>query len=162
MKKLTFLIMLAMLLVASWAEAGYDLRQYPGPGRGAVIMGSDIDPNWFLEVWINPTMSGTQPQGPPTIIFIPRPTYQTRQIDWEVPYSEGVVLAYVLAWERDRAGNKVIKAMKWPVRRYINPVRDWDGYTWRMYIGLWELGVHYWWGFGGGYYGLPLPLSPRW
>jgi hypothetical protein len=159
-----FLSVLAMLLAAGWAEAQsqpkYDLRQYPSAGRGVVVMGSDLPPSWFLDVWINPVMVEGRPQGKRSFVLIPHPSYLQRSKEVEVGNGVGAVTAYVEAWEWDRAGNRVVRKIKYPVVRYIREVPDYQGYYWDMYLGLWELGVHYWWGFGGGYYGLP-PLSPR-
>ncbi len=165
MKKILFVVATIVLLVASgWATAGtYDLRQFPSAGRGLVVMGSDLPPSWFLDVWVNPTMisqGSPSPQGPPSFTLVPHPSYQIRSKEWEVADGAGVVKAYVVAWERDRVGNRVFRRMAYVVR-YISEVPDYEGHYWIMYLGLYELGVR-WWGFGGGYYGLPLPLSPRW
>lgn len=168
MKKLTFLIIvLAMLLAASWAEA-YDLRQYPSAGRGVVIMGSDIPPSWFLDVWINPVMVEGRPQGKRSFVLVPHPSYGQRSKEVEVGHGVGAVTAHVEAWEWDRAGNRIVVHISYPVVSYIGqvPVDYAAGYYWVMNLGLYELGVQQWPAGGYSGYGLffPPPLTgyQRW
>lgn len=169
MKKLTFLIIvLAMLLAASWAEAQskYDLRQYPSAGRGVIIMGSDLPPSWFLDIWVNPIIVAGRPQGPPSFVFIPHPSYQMRSKEWEVGNGVGAVTAYVEAYEKDRADNRIriVRAVKYPVVQYIRqvPVDYAAGYYWVMNIGLYELGVESPWLGGYGGFGYCPPLWSPW
>lgn len=151
MKK-TILISLTIVIVISlsWsAQAQYDLRQYPSAGRGVVIMGADLPPSWYLDVWINPVIINGQPQGPPSITFIPHPTGQQRVQEYEVGNEVGAVTAFAVAWELDRSNNHILKGMKFQIVRYIGQVPDYYGYYWAMYIGLYELGVR--WPFGSYY-----------
>lgn len=168
MKKNLFVALAVILLAASgtWVAAGtYDLRQYPTAGRGVIIMGSDLPPSWFMDVWVNPIMIAGRPQGPPSFVFIPHPSYQMRSKEWEVGNDVGAIKVYVEAWERDRAGNRIVRAVKYPVVRYVGQVPDYCGYYWSMYLGLYELGVQQWPGGYGGYYVSPLWSSlppPSW
>ncbi len=141
MKKVLIILFVVAILPA-WALAQkYDLREYPSAGCGEVVMGSDLPPTWFLDVWINPFLVGGQPDGPPSLTFIPHPTNDVRKLKVEVGNGVGVVIAYAIAWELDRAGNRVIRASKYPIIRYIGQLPDWNGNYWGMYIGLVELGV---------------------
>jgi hypothetical protein len=150
MKKLLPIILVAVVLFASWAGAQqYDLREYPSAGRGTVIMGADLPPSWCLDVWINPVLVGGQPQGDPTYALIPHPTGQPRSQECDIRSGVGAVTALAIAWEwqMDRAGRqiRVIQYIKYPIVRYIGQIPDNNGYYWSMYIGLAELGVR---GFG--------------
>lgn len=168
MKKFLFVLTI-LFLVSGWVEAQsqpkYDLRQYPSAGRGVIIMGSDLPPSWFMDVWVNPIMIAGRPQGQPSFVFIPHPSFQQRSKEWEVGNGVGAVTAYVEAYEKDRADNRIVRAVKYPVVRYVGQVPDYCGYYWSMYLGLYELGVQQWPGGYGGYYVSPLWSSlppPSW
>ncbi|TSC52388.1 MAG: hypothetical protein LiPW39_575 [Parcubacteria group bacterium LiPW_39] len=166
MKKnlLVVALLLTVVLVPGWAEAQsqpkYDLRQYPSAGRGVIIMGSDLPPSWFMDIWVNPIMVAGRPQGQRSFVLIPHPSYQMRSKEWEVGNGVGAVTVYVEAWERDRAGQRIVRAVKYPIVRYIGQVPDYYGYYWSMYLGLYELGVQQWPGGYGGYYVLPFWSPP--
>lgn len=151
MRRITFSFWLTMAVVASvllsgcrdyaYAQSRYDLREYPSPGRGIIIMGSDLPATWFLDIWVNPAMAGGRPQGPSSFTFVPHPTYGERSREVEVAEGVGVVKLYIEAWERDRTGNRIIRAIKYPIVRYISWVPDYAGYYWTLRIGLAELGI---------------------
>jgi hypothetical protein len=150
MKERVLIFMAVLLAIPFLAQAQrYDLRQYPSAGRGVVIMAADLPPSWFLDVWINPIVVGGQPQGPPSFTFIPHPSWQQRSREVEVGNDVGAIKAYAIAWELDRAGDRIVRAAKFPIVRYIGQVPDYNGYYWGMYIGLYELGVR---SFVGSYY----------
>jgi len=138
MKKIFFFLLFFFATVAH----AQDLRLYPGPERGVVIMGADIPPSWFVDVWVNPVMADGKPQGLPNIVFAPHPSYRQRNKDCDAGKDTGSVVAYVEAWEYDRAGNRIVRAVKYPIIQNISYVPDYSGYHWRIYIGLSQLGIN--------------------
>jgi hypothetical protein len=145
MKKYFFFFIVAIFLTAcspiSQYGGIYDLRQPAGLhyGLGYVEASQNLDPDWYLDIWVQPEMKNGFPVGEPNFSLSPRAKKEV-----QVYFIEGKVKIFARAWIWSGSKRISVAKTKKLVQIEVRPVSNQAGVGWEAVLSPEDFGAQNW------------------